>query len=723
VLFTLAVFLNAFLLFQVQPIVGKMVLPQFGGSPSVWSTTMLFFQVVLLGGYAYAHGVRRILGDRKHALLHLGLLLAAAFTLPFSLRLIQQDANASPLIVIATLALTIGAPFFVISAGAPLLQRWFGESGDPRSENPYFLYAASNLGSMLALLAYPFVVEPALPLGQQSQAWSLLYAGLVLGIGFCIAKVWSKLPERPQREEPNSDAVPSRKVIAQWMLLSLAPSGLIMGTTSYVTANIAPVPLLWVLPLALYLLTFIIAFSDRFAPPTWLARYLAPLAIFPVAITIANDQTGPVLLIVPLHLGAFFLTCLACHGELAKLRPPKQELTRYFLWISIGGALGGAFCALVAPVIFKSYAEYPWMLVLACVAAGWASAEQPWNKWDFVLPSTTFVVILILRWISFYEPNLAGIRLQLDSNVWLYAAGALLMVCAIRFARFGFALGALFLAVTIFPRDYVNKILYLERTFFGILKVEVDPDGSYKRLVHGNTLHGIQPQDPQRRNRPVSYYFATSAVGRTFAVLSIEPPAPVAVVGLGAGTMAAYNRDGQSMTFYEIDPAVEKIARDPNLFTYLRDAKGKVDVVLGDARIKLKDAPNRHFGVVALDAFSSDAIPVHLLTKESFKLVQSKLRPDGLVLVHISNRYLDLSGPVAAIADEIGMVGLILDDLAIDPRDYSNGKFASSWILLANNRKSLRNLDRSDGWEPLTRKRGIRAWTDDYSNVMQLLVR
>ncbi len=533
------------------------------------------------------------------------------------------------------------------------MQRWFASTGHPAAADPYFLYGASNLGSLLALLAYPLVLEPNLRLAQQSGAWAAGYGLLIALTLACATAVW-RSPAAAHPVSNASEATRGQHPLhlgqwLRWMALAFVPSSLMLGVTMYLTTDIAAIPLLWVIPLALYLVTFILTFARRpMLPHSWMVRAL-PMAV--VVLTLAmsiSSVTQPIF--IPVHLVTFFLAAMVCHGELVKHRPSREHLTAFYLAMSCGGALGGFFNALVAPVIFDRVAEYPLALALACLALPKPGSDfrERWGRaLDAALPATfgalAWGLSTILQSRSESHQDDLGVKL-----VFGFAA----LVCYTfkeRPVRFALGIGAVLLAGGTYTSNF-GKVLYQHRDYFGVLRVTLAVSGDYHRLIHGHTLHGQQSLDPARRHEPLTYYNHSGPIGQVFDESRTRlAGANIAVIGLGAGTLACYAEPGQRWTFYEIDPAVERVARRPDYFTFLEDCRASsLEVILGDARLRLRDAPEHGYALIVLDAFSSDAIPSHLLTREARELYQRKLATGGMIAFHISNSFLDLA-PVAAL--------------------------------------------------------------------------
>jgi SAM-dependent methyltransferase len=728
-LFAVTVFVNAALLFGVEPMIAKMILPKLGGTPAVWNTCLVFFQAVLLAGYAAAHGLTRWLGLRPQVVLTLVLQGLVFLVLPIHIaapfmRSVPHESHPIPWLLGLLLAMA-GLPFFVLAATGPLLQKWFAGTNHPAAADPYFLYGASNLGSMLALLSYPCLVEPKFRLEEQTSWWAVgfgLLLVLTLGCGF-----WS--PRSPAvsvggySPPPSGPGEPERLAIrrrAKWVALAFVPSSLMLGVTTYLSTDIATIPLLWVIPLALYLLTFILAFARWQLIPHRLMRRTLPLGILLLTICLlSEDMQPPIWLLIPLHLLTFFGAGLFCHGELARDRPGPAHLTEFYLWLAVGGVLGGLFNALVAPLVFNRIVEYPLALVLLCLLRPGPPKARlgRWSRWlDWGLPLALggLTAGLIVR-----LPSQSLEPLQLRLGLMFGLPAVLCYTFVDRPRRFALGVTALLVAGLLYTGAH-GRPLYTERSFFGVLRVTLDPTGTFRQLVHGNTVHGRQRIDEEGPPVPRSYYHRDGPIGRLFAVLPRMNPqfaeARIGVVGLGVGSLAAYAEPGQQWTFYEIDPAVKRLASNPAYFTFLQKCRAeKLDVVLGDARLRLEDAPEHHYDLFILDAFSSDAVPVHLLTREAMRLYRDKLAPGGLLAFHISNRYLDLKPVLGNLAADAEWSCRVREDLGGVDKD--SGKDPSVWVVMANSKNALEPLSKAL-WEPLPGHPGVEVWKDDFSNLL-----
>lgn len=765
-LFACTLFVSALLLFLLQPMIAKMILPTFGGSPAVWNTCMLFFQSMLLLGYAYAHAASTRWNRRRQVFAHIGLLLAGLLALPGFLFLKSIATKLAPPVesnptpwVLAVLFVSIGVPFFVVSTMAPLMQKWFAATADERARDPYFLYVASNTGSMLALLSYPFALEPLLELHVQAWLWCAGYALLIVLTLFCARQLlWAapaslappklqtelpKSPRRPVAPSPRLQTLPTitpqRRL--RWLALAFIPSSLMLGVTSYFAADLASIPLVWVIPLALYLLSFIVVFTrlPAWALPTF--ALLLPIALLLQAFLIQVDVPNPIWVFLLLHLCSFFIVALFCHGELAHDRPPPESLTEFYLWMSLGGFLGGFFNAIVAPQMFHLVLEYPLVMVFACFLesseeAGDSKTAIGWRRLGLPLALGLVTAFLVVAMQATYTQ--AGWL----NSLMLYGLPALLcMVLCYRFAcyplRFGLGAAIVLAGVEIDQSFHTHQglVLHQERNFFGVLRVLADEADRSIKLMHGTTLHGRQPMDadgrPIRGSVPQYYYYPTGPIGQIFAVFKSEDrKPPIAVIGLGVGAIAYYGQPGQEFTYYEIDPAVERLAKEQRFFTYLAEAESrgvKMNIVLGDARRTLSDAPNGHYGLIVVDAFSSDAIPVHLITVEAIKLYTTKLTGHGLLALHVSNRYLDLLPVMTALARDAGLACRCQIDWEVSKEEKAKGKEPSVWVMMARSDRDFGRLVTDDP-RPEALKRWYvpeattnKAWTDEYSNILQAM--
>lgn len=734
-LFSATLLVSAALAFMVQPMFARFALPLFGSTPAVWTTAMLFFQAALLAGYLYAHTTTARLGARRQAALHLGVVALGLAFLPIGVPGgFAPPAGANQVVwLLALLLLAVGLPFFVVSATAPLLQRWLAATQHPAASDPYFLYRASNLGSVLGLLAYPLALEPTLVLGDQSRAWGLGYGLLAVLVAGSAAVLWRSAPASagegvsatsfgalPGGGNPGASTLRRRM---RWLALAFAPSSLMLGVTAFLSTDIAPVPLLWVAPLSLYLLSFILVFSPNRDRGSGRRGWVGAFAVAAVltALTMLFEIQRPLWLIVALHLTLFFLAAMVCHGQLAADRPSAGRLTEFYLWLALGGALGGLFNAVVAPAAFEGLIEYPLALVLvALLMPGVRPSRQGTSSFwlDLGVPLALGAGVAACAFLA----GLADAQEEelLRGFVFGLAAGLCLSLVR-RPVRFGLALGAVLLAGAVPAAGETDTTLFAERTFFGMHRVLSSEQGGRHRLLHGTTTHGEQSfAGAVRPPEPLTYYGRTGPVGQLMAALPDPSVASrAAVLGLGTGTMSCYARPGQRWTFYEIDPTVRRIAQDPRLFTYLRDCPGRFDVVLGDARLSLRQAPAGGFGLIVGDAFSSDAIPVHLLTREAFALYLSKLKRGGALAFHISNRYLDLEPVLGDLARDHGLY-CASQHYRVSAAEDAAGLSESRWVAMAQRPADL-GLRGDARWHACGDRPGTAVWTDDFSNVVGAL--
>lgn len=669
--FGLSIFLGAFLLFQVQPLLARLILPWFGGTAAVWATCLAFFQTALLAGYLYAHGVALRMTPKRQRALHVILLFASLVFLPIALDPAWKPASPEQpgLRIIAALAATIGLPYLALASTSPLLQAWLVQVRP--GAVPYRFFALSNLGSLLALVSYPLLVEPRLTLSQQRGVWSAAYAVFVLS---CAALAWrtsgsAVRPQMPERE-------PERTSHSwQWAVLAAAPSMLLIALTSYITQDVASIPFLWILPLFLYLLTFVLCFDAT----RWYSRRaylgLAGPVLVLVSYLVWNEgmykpETKGMVAALSASL---FVLCMFCHGELARLRPHPRHLTRYYLMISLGGAAGGAFVALLAPALFPSLYELPIALTLvSCILAValWKLSPGPGLSWERIA----------------------------------------LLVALASFGGFSVRLA----------RDFTSGALVSARNFYGELRVkeydEAGEDGErYRVLLHGLINHGEQFVRPSLQKTLAHYYCADTGIARLMAARRSDVSQRVGVLGLGAGALAAFGRPGDEYRFYEINPLVESIARTQ--FTYLADSQARVTVAVGDGRLSLEREPPQNFDILVMDAFSGDAIPVHLLTLEAIQIYLRHLRSEGVLVVHITNQNVDLEPVMAAAARDLHLYGR----LVTTPGDDTTHCYRTRFVLLSRSPAAFAAPALRGALQPLKTRAAVRTWTDDYSNLLRVL--
>ncbi len=728
-LYAAALFSGALLLFWVQPMLAKRVLPFLGGAPAVWTTAQVFFQLLLLGGYLYAHGLSRLLAPRRQAIVHLAMLAAAGAWLWLPQPEATPPGAVDPLLwQLGFLARSIGLPFLALAAGAPLLQGWFSHLGQRRSNDPYFLYSASNLGSLAGLLGYPLLIEPGLGLAGQRLAWTVGFAVLLLLAAACaLALKRSAAPgaeagdARPGSGEPAAPPSPARKL--RWVYMAFVTSSLTLGVTAYLATDIASIPLLWVVPLALYLLTFVIAFGRRVTGRSneiGLADRALRMSVLVLLFVWLAEIRDPVWLVLLLTLSGFFAVCLAVHLNLAGSRPGRSHLTGYYLWLAVGGVLGGFFNSLLAPRLFSGVAEYPLLLLLALLTVPWL--EKGRRRLPALLDLLLPAALLGLSWgLAVLVPASVPFR----TRVLLVLALPLVLafLASRRPPRFALALAAVWLAISLTPGDE-GALLFRQRNFFGTLRVTADASGPFHRLYHGTTLHGLQFITPERRDEPLAYYHRLGPCGAIMAHHGRQPAGKrVAVIGLGIGATLAYARPGEEWSVYEIDPAVVRLARDSPWFSHWRDSPAaSIRAVVGDARLGLQRAAAGEFALIILDAFSSDSVPVHLLTREALRLYLSRLAPGGLLAANISSWTMDLSRVMALLAEDAGLVCFNWrDDQALPESPATLGKYPSSWVVLTRREADLGSLAADPRWRRLRPLKERVPWTDSFSNILDVL--
>jgi hypothetical protein len=731
VIYTVAIFVSALLLFSVQPLFTKMVLPRLGGSPAVWSVAMVFFQSLLLAGYAYAHYLMRLRNRMVPVAVHLVLLVIALATLPLSIAggWGEPPTSGYALWLLGLFAVSIGLPFFALAANNPLLQAWFVRTGHPDGPDPYFLYASSNIGSFLALLSYPVLLEPMFTLRTQNLIWTGGYGLLIVLIGACGLLLWrSPVSAAVDVLATDADApAPAWIQRARWIFLAAVPSGLLIAVTAHISTDVAAAPLLWVLPLSLYLLTWVLVFQSRpLLPHKWMLM-LQPVAIAGVIVLLALGGEQNLLLTLGGHQLCFFVIAMASHGELARTRPAAKYLTGFYVALSFGGMVGGLFAGLIAPYAFSWVAEYPILVVLAvlCRPPGEERLSR-WSRWYWLL--------LLALAVALIAPSFgAGTVSTWFEEQRVYVAGAvaavgMLLALLLRTDRWKLAcLAALALVlIRVYPAD--DGRVETVRSFFGVHKIVVTPHGQYHVLMHGTTIHGAEKfqnadgTPVPGRPEPITYYHKDGGIGQAITAIRERKGAPlrVAVIGLGAGTLTCASEPGETWKFFEIDQSMVDTARDPRYFTYIRDCEPDLKPVIGDARLTFAREPDGIYDLIIVDAYSSDAIPIHLATEEAMKIYKDKLAPQGAVLMHVSNRHLELSSVVVGIAEANDLKSWVYSEDSGRDSEYI---FSTSVVVSAREEADIGKLASSDQWTETEADEKQRVWTDDYSNVLGAVYR
>jgi len=723
---TAAIFLSAALLFAVQPMFTKMVLPRLGGAPQVWSVAMVFFQAALLAGYGYAHLLTRLAPGRMSVLIHLAVMIVACFTLPLA---VASGWGRPPAVgeafwLLGLFTVSIGPPFFALAANGPLLQAWFARTDHPAAKDPYFLYAASNVGSFLALISYPVAIEPLIRLGDQSRLWSVGFLVLILLIAGCGYLLWRAGDHAPSAaaEGAADAAAPTWRDAAIWVGLAAVPSGLLIAVTAHISTDVAAVPLLWVLPLALYLLTFVIVFSRRTIIPHWLVVAVQPAFIIGLVALIIFEPLKVIVGVIAVHLAVFFICALVCHGELARRRPAPRYLTSFYMWMSLGGVIGGISAALAAPYAFNWIAEYPILIALAVLC-------RP----GLALPKSRLEQVAFFGALAVATIALIAFRVfdvDMDEKIYHWVVAALLMVTVLFWSDpLPFAAIVAFVLLSnhfIFEQTGAISI----RSFFGVHKITESSDGRFRLLTHGTTLHGGQRirdaegNDLPGRPDPMMYYYPGSAITQVLDAARARAGRPIryAVIGLGTGGLACSAQPNETVHYYEIDPMIIRIARDSKLFSYISQCQPNLPIILGDARLTLAEAPDGSYDAIIMDAFTSDAIPIHLLTREAMATYLAKLSPQGIVTIHVSNRHLELASVVAGVAGANGAVARVSEsaDVTEDDAEY---KFLATVVAVARKDEDFGPIAQSDHWELQEPDPEQWVWTDDYSNIVGSVLR
>lgn len=731
ILFAGTLFVSASLMFVLQPLFGKLMLPLLGGSPAVWNTCMVFYQMLLFLGYLYAHYLSTRLAHKRQVQVHAAIVLISLIALPVALpdSMVPPTDSNPTLWLVWTLFISIGLPFFVVSTTSPLIQKWFSHVGHHTSHDPYYLYAASNIGSLLALLSYPFIIEPNIGLNMQKITWSGGYGGLIALIAACgwfFMRYYQQV-DTDSVEQDSVAAEPTTTTKLHWLALAFVPSSLLLGLTNFVSTDIAAVPLLWIIPLTLYLLSFVLVFSRWSAVIHRLSLQLQPVVLLPfIAYSFINPAILPYWLDLVLHLSAFFLATMVCHGELAKNRPHTAYLTLFYLIMSFAGMLGGMFNTFIAPFIFQGIYEYPLMIVAALLLRPNGASVNDGGQWRIWGIQAIFPVLLfVLGWVIYF--GVADLGGSMDN-----IGTALIMFAGLSYAFRKQAVSlALLTGVIIFfivgLRVIMSNTVYKERTFFGVLSVRnsmlINEQGKrekYKEIFHGTTKHGAQRLAQGLEKEPLTYYSRPGPMGQLFKEFDGHNQQwQVAVVGLGAGALACYAKPQQAWTFYEIDPVMVDIAKNTDYFSYLQRCTPKATMVVGDARLSLQTEPDEKFDLLVIDAFSSDSVPTHLLTQEALQLYFSKVNAGGMLAFHITNRHLDLKMVLADHARQLNYAALIQE---YKPQQEIPLVVATDWFVLAKEAQTLAPLYKNGlgRWQKPGLYFGVKPWTDDFTNIVSI---
>ncbi len=728
--FACALFSSAMLMFGIQPLFAKFVLPRLGGSPAVWSVALVFFQGILVLGYAYAHLLTKLTQPRTAAMIHTAVMLAAIACLPIAYPegWTEVPATNVPFWVLSLFAVGVGFPAFAISANAPLLQSWFSRTGHRHAADPYFLYGASNIGSFIGLMAYPFILEPVFQLQTQSLVWSggfVILAAMIGICGFIVAQLCTTSNNTAADGQSAAQATSIKAAPVTWterftwMALAMIPSGLLVGVTAYITTDLASAPFLWIIPLAMFLATFVITFQRTPVISHARIRQLHVLIVAPVAVLLVSPFMSGLLSLV-VHLAVFFICAMLCHGELVRRRPASVHLTEFYMLMSIGGVMGGLFASLIAPNIFSTIHEYPILL-----AATFLCNPLIWNKANKLsLQKDWPLAVLALLVVGMFVPLLTDfIHWAWFSGIVIFTISAYLLRNNPRAQAAAVASGMFLVALY---QPYSDELVRV-RSFFGVSSVVSADNGRAHVLKHGTTDHGREIRLDASGNRLESrpegtrYYHQRGAIVAAFDAIRQKSGRidDAMIVGLGAGSMACQRREGERWSYVEIDPEVIKLARDPKYFSFLEKCGESEGVILADGRLALEKARNAQFDLILMDAFSSDAIPVHLLTREAMALYRTKLKQDGAMVLHISNRHMELRSVVDAMAKAEGLVAYFNDRAGPGwPTDESKYEADASVAVVAANMQALGGILDDERWQPLKAENLPEAWTDSYSNII-----
>lgn len=717
--YSATIFTGSFLLFLIQPMIAKVILPYLGGSPMVWNTAMLFFQTVLLLGYAYAHITAHYCKPKRQALLHGGVVAFSLLLLPIGLHTVPSlDPSTYPLPwLLGTLAMSVGLPYVLLSANATLSQHWFAHTDHPAAHNPYPLYVTSNIASFAGLLSFPFLIEPLMGFEAQGELWSLLYVIFALFLFGSVFLLWRKNNGESAKAANIIPAeAPSRRQRLLWLGLAFLPSSLLQGVTMFSLTDVASLPLLWVIPLSLYLLSFIISFS-RFGPAVTRACWKMLPFIVIAAMLMLVFRIGSIPGLIA-HLTFFFILALACHGRLAEKRPAARFLTGYYLWIAFGGMLGGVFNNLLAPVLFTNVIEYPLAICAACL---FIPTAQKLTVREVLLPLILLVEIAVLGNVFNLEHRLLTKEMHsvVQQVIFFVLVGTfafLMLLSGSRPLQMCLLAGIFVFMMPLFVFPNSLALISAERNFFGVLRVSHNAELNVNAITHGTTLHGLQSLDEGKRLVPQAYYGPLVWVRNE--LFKHDSQQPLAVIGLGAGTLACIGRKSETIDFFEIDPAVIHVAENPNYFTYLKDCPPKKNIILGDARLKLGEMPDHRYAMIMVDAYNSDSLPLHLMNREALQVYRTKLATGGVLLFHITNRHLNLEPVLGTLAKDARLSALVTHS---NPKKKHALLLSSRWIAMAENAETLQPLYENPAWKPLPSGTGA-VWTDHYSNILEAIL-
>ncbi|HEY2382426.1 MAG TPA: fused MFS/spermidine synthase [Terriglobia bacterium] len=722
-IFAPTIFLSAFLLFCFEPMIGKMMLPLLGGAAAVWITCLLFFQLMLLAGYGYALVLERYLPARAQIIVHAVMMVAVLFFLPIHFVTRPDEAasiNPSGWLL-WQLVKSAGIPFGIVSTTAPLLQAWLTKTKAAAARDPYFLYAISNAGSLIALVAYPLLIEPRIGVREQTWLWSTAYALLGAMLIAAAAVVWKTVSSPSQEATPSVTAeIPSWRQRLFWLAAAFVPSGLMLAVTNHILLNLASVPFLWILPLAVYLMTFMAAFGRKIHISSKAVSAAVPvvlLLLFPFAATSRAVDVKFLLPLIAVHMLILAAGALLCHTALAARRPDPQHLTEFYFWIALGGVLGGVFTAVLAPFMFRTVIEYPLLVAAIAFFREPGEPKTEINGGDLIFPAVLgFAVIGASKLLRSHGVNFTSdlwTSIGLDIVIILFA-----YLLRHRVFRFGVAMAILIFAYQrLLPQFFGgSEFIYMARDFFGVKGVKYDFNTNSRRLLHGDTLHGIESQDPDFIGHPVAYYDPTGPVGDVMDMLSERGGNQhVGVVGLGTGSMAGWTAPSRHITFFDIDRQMIDIAM--NYFTFLPSCGKNCDVIVGDGRLSIEKANAGEFDLLMLDAFNSDSIPAHLVSREAIRMYLTKLKPDGFLLFHVSNRYMDVEALISAVVTDANLEALVRHD----DEQQNDLKARSHYIVAGRNAAALGALEHDANWMKVKKPDNVAAWTDDYSNMLAIL--